>query len=141
MNICKSMRNLYLFNSITLKIFIVLSVLVVVLSSVNCKGKVGKETKGIEKVVASSEGVPGYVKYIAFQNSDSTWGFTVFVNSRPYLLYKQMPFPESGSGFQTRKDAEKIAGDFVKRIREGDLSPELDKATIDSLKHMIKKLR
>jgi hypothetical protein len=85
----------------------------------------------MEKVLV--EDTPSYVKYISFQNSDSTWGFTVFLNSRPYLHHKKIPFRKAESGFHSKKDADNVADVFVNKIRNGDLNPELNKKIIDSL--------
>jgi hypothetical protein len=88
---------------------------------------------GMEMDKVLVEETPSYVKYISFQNSDSTWGFTVFLNSRPYLHHKRIPFRKSETGFQSKKDAENVAELFVNKIRNGDLNPELNKNLIDSL--------
>ena len=85
-----------------------------------------------------SDGYPDYIKFRCFQNPDSTWGFTIFVNSRPYLSYDKIPVPKSASGFQSKTDAENVAGLFVKMIRKGDLTQTLNKKTTDSLGIVIK---
>jgi len=115
---------------------------VVILSSGSCSGR-NENIKSIEasKQVAASDNTPGYVKFISFQNSDSTWGFTVFVNSRPYLHYKRMPYQNARKGFPSKKDAEKIAAVFAGMIRSGDLTPQLENSTIDSLKMLINRVK
>lgn len=85
------------------------------------------------------DGSNSYVKYSSLQNIDSTWGFTVFVNSKPYLVYKKVPVPKAETGFLYKADAEKIANLFVKMIRNGDPNPVLSKELIDSLEVLIKK--
>ncbi len=82
---------------------------------------------------------PVYAKHSSFQNSDSTWGFTIFVNSKPYLLYKRIPVPDAVSGFSSKKEAESVAVFFVKMIRKGNLSPELNLKTLDSLRMVMNK--
>jgi hypothetical protein len=77
--------------------------------------------------------IPAHVKYRSFQNPDSTWGYTIFVDSRPYLHYSKIPFTTTGSGFSSKKDAEIVAGLLVKMIQNGDLEPKLNKRIIDSL--------
>lgn len=74
-----------------------------------------------------------YVRYSSFQNPDSTWGFTIFVNSRPFLLYKKIPVNKSESGFATRKDAESVGALFMKMVKNGDTSPKLTKKALDTL--------
>jgi hypothetical protein len=74
-----------------------------------------------------------YVKYQSFQNPDSTWGFTIFVNSRPFLLYKKIPVNRAKFGFESRKDAETVAEIFVKMIQNGNLKPSIDLNALDTL--------
>jgi hypothetical protein len=74
-----------------------------------------------------------YVKYKPFQNPDSTWGFTIFVNSRPFLLYKKIPVNRAKFGFESRKDAETIARLFVKMINDGNFKPTVGLKTLDTL--------
>lgn len=105
----------------------------------NCSGKHKNNLQADIKGSVSAEEVPGYVKFVAFQNSDSTWGFTLFVKSRPYLHYKRMPYPGAKYGFATRVDAEKIAAAFATMIKNGVTSPELDKVAIDTLKEIVKR--
>jgi hypothetical protein len=80
-----------------------------------------------------SEDVSSYVKYRIFQNSDSTWGFTVFVNGRPYIHQKRIPLNSAITGFRSKRGAEKVADIFVKMIRNGNLNPQLNKNMLDSL--------
>jgi hypothetical protein len=83
--------------------------------------------------VTVAEVNPGLVRYTTFQNLDSTWGYTVFVNSRPYLRTVKMPFKRATTGFRTREDAEVVADLVVKMIKKGDFAPKLDKKVLDSL--------
>jgi hypothetical protein len=123
-----------------LKVLVVCFFAGVILGFNSCTGNNEKKQLSDKiKSQSASEDLPGYVKFISFQNADSSWGFTVFVNSKPYLHYKQMPFSDSKIGFPTRNDAENIAAVFVKMIRNGDLTPELSHSTIDSLKLLERK--
>ena len=83
--------------------------------------------------ITGSEEVFSYVKFRSFQNSDSTWGFTIFVNSRPYIHNKKIPLPSAVTGFRSKKDAENVADLFVKMIKNGNPNPQLNKNTLDSL--------
>lgn len=74
-----------------------------------------------------------YIKFKSFQNLDSTWGFTIFVNSRPFLHYKKIPVSKAEYGFESRNDADIVAGHFVRMIREGNLKPSIDLKTLDTL--------
>jgi hypothetical protein len=81
---------------------------------------------------------PAFVNFRSFQNPDSTWGYTIFVNSKPYLNYTRIQFLKSGSGFSSKRDAESVAGVIVKKIQNGDMMPKLNKRTIDSLELILK---
>ncbi|TAL65309.1 MAG: DUF4907 domain-containing protein [Bacteroidetes bacterium] len=96
------------------------------------------QSKNKRNNVIETDPSQAYIKYSSFQNIDSTWGFTVFVNSRPSLYIKKIPVPGAFSGFLTKTDAEKIADLFVKMIRKGDLNPELNERVLDSLKILLK---
>jgi hypothetical protein len=74
-----------------------------------------------------------YVRFSSFQNPDSSWGFTIFVNSRPFLLYKKIPYDREKFGFVSKRDAEKVARLFMDMVKAGDSSPKLTKKAIDTL--------
>jgi len=88
--------------------------------------------------ITGSEDYPAYVKYRSFQNPDSTWGFTIFVNSRPFLNYKKIPVNSAVTGFESQKDADAVADLFTKMIRKGDLTPRLNNKALDTLGITIK---
>jgi hypothetical protein len=88
--------------------------------------------KNLKQTILSEDNT-AYLKFRSFQNSDSTWGFTIFLNSRPYLHVKKVPARRASTGFRSRKDAENVAELFVEMIREGDMTPKLNRKTIDSL--------
>jgi hypothetical protein len=98
-----------------------------------CNNYVQKEEK---TEIASNETNPLFVKFRSFQNIDSTWGYTIFVNSRPYLHYSRLTYKKNG--FATKRDAEIVAGLLVKKIQNGDLSPKLSKNIIDSIEIQMK---
>jgi hypothetical protein len=98
------------------------------------KGSVD-ETKAGEII---SGGYPLYARFNSFQNPDSTWGYTIFVNSRPYLRVSKMPFKKTSSGYLSKADAEIVADLYVKMIKAGDLAPKLDKKSLDSLELLMK---
>lgn len=103
----------------------------------NCRSKNSMAEKEISDKSASLKNITeenlAYIKFKSFQNLDSTWGFTVFVNSRPFLHYKKIPVNKAEYGFESRKDAEIVAGHFVKMIREGNLKPSINLKTLDTL--------
>ena len=97
-----------------------------------------KSSDGNLPQVTVSEVNPLYVKFRSYQTSDSTWGYTIFLNSRPYLHYTRIPFFKTGSGFTSKKDAEIVAGTIVKMIQNGDMAPKLNKRITDSLESKMK---
>jgi hypothetical protein len=98
-----------------------------------CNNYVQKEEK---TEIASNETNPLFVKFRSFQNIDSTWGYTIFVNSRPYLHYSRLTYKKNG--FATKHDADIVAGLLVKKIQNGDMSPKLSKNIIDSIEIQMK---
>lgn len=80
-----------------------------------------------------------YINFRSFQNSDNTWGFTIFVNSMPFRHYSRIPYKSSSTGFVSREEAEKVATIFVRMIHSGDTSPKLGRKSADSLKITINK--
>lgn len=89
------------------------------------------------KVEITTETVdPLFVKYRSFRNIDSTWGYTVLVNGRPYLHYSRIPY--KNNGFATKHDAEIVAGLLVKMIQNGEMTPKLNKKIIDSIELQMK---
>lgn len=111
--------------------------LIIMLEIISCGKKNSVENNVISDKQISQQTVyeetRAYVKYRSFQNSDSTWGFTIFVNSRPFLLYKKIPVDKAKFGFVSRKDAEKVAGIFVKMINNGNMKPSIDLKGLDTL--------
>lgn len=80
-----------------------------------------------------SEDYPSNVNFRSFQNADSSWGFTIFVNTKPYLHHKKIPLNKANSGFRSKKDADNVARLFTKMIQNGDLNLALNKNAQDSL--------
>lgn len=102
-----------------------------------CRNSIGEKVKdnpdGNKVQQNITEVNPSSVRFSSFQNPDSTWGYTIFVNSRPYFRVTRMPFKKSSPGFRSREDAEIVAGLMVKMIKNGDLSPKFDTKLLDSL--------
>ncbi len=114
--------------------------LVLILLFAGCKnsaGKVDLKTSGRNRTqMTESDVYPSIVKFRSFQNPDSTWGYTIFVNSKPYLHYSSIPL--KNKGFPSRKEAEMVAEVLVKMIQNGDSNPKLSKKIIDSLEIKMK---
>lgn len=98
-----------------------------------------KNSSGIH--LNQNEDNSAYVRFSSFQNPDSTWGFTIFVDSRPFLLYKKIPLVREKSGFESKRDADLVAKLFMDMVKAGDTSPKLTKKAIDTLGIVIGKKR
>ena len=131
-----SMQNCFCTKRILFSISFLILFLTFIFFTAGCRNNASKggklETERLNQTLRS-EDYPVSVKFRSFQNSDSTWGFTVFVNSRPFMHYRKIPVLHSRSGFNSKKDAECVAGFFVKRIQNGDLNAELNNSVLDSL--------
>lgn len=138
----KSMQNLYCERKINVSTRSFIGLLSLLLLSAGCGTRIsGNKIQAGNSMNQISESVdqPTYIKFRSFQNSDSTWGFTIFVNSRPYLHHRRIPLSGVTTGFGSKEDAEKVAGLFVKKIQEGDTSPELNNKILDSLEILTRK--
>ncbi|MBA4321202.1 MAG: hypothetical protein C0408_00145 [Odoribacter sp.] len=81
-------------------------------------GTSGNAPEKIETV-----GYPDDIKAKPFQNSDSTWGFTIYINGKIYIHQQVIPGTGSVTGFQSKKDAAKTAELVIKKIKN-HVSPE-----------------
>jgi hypothetical protein len=118
---------------VSLMIFSVIAIFVIRVRNNEVKQGNAKQERSLITLTGYDE-ARAFYKYRSFQNADSTWGFTIFLNARPYLHYKNIPDNRKEKGFSSRKDAEKVADLFVKLIKNGDLNPQLDRKSLDSLK-------
>jgi hypothetical protein len=120
---------------ISLVSLVILSVfLLLANSSRNSYGNYSKnKLDGNINQLFGSEDYPSYINFRSFQNADSSWGFTIFINTKPYMHHKKIPFNKANSGFRSKKDADKVARLFTKMIQNGDLNPTLNKDALDSL--------
>lgn len=117
-------------SSCTLVVFSILFLLVTCCN--HGSGKIEKNPSGGNKTqTANTDFYPAFVKYVSFQNPDSTWGYTIIVNSRPYLHYSRIPY--KNKGFPLKKEAEIVAGILTKMLQNGDPDPKLSRKLIDSL--------
>jgi hypothetical protein len=102
-----------------------------------CSDKADKQSNDLKSEgqikLTSEEGYSPYVRFSSFQNPDSTWGFTIFADSRPFLHYKKIPVNKSNIGFASKKDAETVAELFVKMIKEGNSSPKITRKELKAL--------
>ena len=120
---------------ISLVSLVILSVFLLLANgSRNSSGSNSKnKLEGNTNQLIGSEDPPSYVNFRSFQNADSSWGFTIFVNTKPYLHHKKIPLNKANSGFRSKKDADNVARLFTKMIQNGDLNPALNKNAQDSL--------
>ena len=120
---------------ISLLSLVILSVfLLFATGSINSSGSNSKnKLDGNINQLIGSEDYPSNVNFRSFQNADSSWGFTIFVNAKPYLHHKKIPLNKANSGFRSKKDADNVARLFTKMIQNGDLNLALNKNALDSL--------
>jgi hypothetical protein len=131
-----SMQNWYSKLKFSSFLFVFGAIPFIILFENGCTNYTSGVRNPVIKAVKTSTETDGYVSNInfhSFQNSDSSWGFTVFVNSKPYLQYRKIPFLKTSSGFRSKNDAEKVATLFINTIEKGDLTPELNEKLLDSL--------
>ena len=83
---------------------------------------------------------PDDIKSKPFRNSDSTWGFTIYVNGKIYIHQQAISVRGSTSGFRTEEDASKTSELFIRKIKN-HISPEtVSVKELDSLGiHVTKK--
>ena len=83
---------------------------------------------------------PDDVKSKPFRNSDSTWGYTIYVNGKIYIHQQVISVAGSTSGFLTEDDAEKASGLVMGKIKN-HISPEtLNEKELDKIGiHVTKK--
>jgi len=79
------------------------------------------------------------IKAQPFRNSDSTWGFTIYMNGKIYIYQQVIPGLKAATGFQSENDAMRAAKLVIKKIRT-NISPEnVNKKELDSLGIITKK--
>jgi hypothetical protein len=83
---------------------------------------------------------PDDIKSKPFRNSDSTWGFTIYVNGKIYIHQQVISVPGSTSGFLTEEDAAKTSDLVIRKIKN-HVSPEtVSEKELDSIGiHLTKK--
>jgi hypothetical protein len=114
-----------------------LMILLCVYLSTGCRDsaeKKSKDDKSENQIQLTIEDrYPSNVRFSSFQNPDSTWGFTIFVNSHPFLHYKKIPVNKAKKGFASKKDAESVAEIFTQMVKEGNTSPKITRKGLDTL--------
>lgn len=109
----------------------------IILISYSCGTKSSRaadNSASVSTVDVSSKGpFPNDIKSKPFRNSDSTWGFTIYVNGNIYIHQQAIPVTGSKSGFLTEQDASKTSGLIIKKIKN-HISPEsVSEKELDSL--------
>src|ERR1035437_1400856 len=84
-----------------------------ILTSNSCGTKSSRASNNSASVstadVSSTGPFPDDIKSKPFRNSDSTWGFTIYVNGKIYIHQQVISVPGSTSGFLTEEDAAKTS--------------------------------
>jgi hypothetical protein len=73
------------------------------------------------------------IRILNFQNADSTWGFTIYINGRPYIHQMMTPGIESIPGFSTKEMARGAGEIIVRKLKRGKIPAGLTKKELDSL--------
>jgi hypothetical protein len=125
------------YSSSILRVFVLFVFVLIFLTNYSCGNKT---TKSITKdpILYNSEKemqeqIAEDIKAKTFRNSDSTWGFTIYVNGRIYIHQQAMTGSKSISGFLIESDADKTSELVVKKIKN-HISPEtVSEKELDSL--------
>jgi len=92
------------------------------------KGLLGTTTEAIIPDRSTAD-----LKALSFRNSDSTWGFTIYMNGKIYIYQQVMPGLKAATGFQSENDTMKAAKLVIKKIKT-NISPEsVNEKELDSM--------
>lgn len=73
------------------------------------------------------------IKVRTFQNSDSSWGYMIFLNSKLTIYQRTIPGKEKSAGFRTESDARKVAGLASKKLLNSPKPVAISHKELDSL--------
>lgn len=105
----------------------------ILISNFSCRNKSEKNIKKENGEVIVTDRYPDDIKTQAIRNADSSWGFTIYVNGKIYVHQKEIPLPESSSGFNSEGDALSVAGLIVNKLKK-HISPEtITRSELESL--------
>ena len=131
------MQNRFSIQRILIQSALLLLLLFLLLSNSACGNRTkrsiedGTSVNIPEKIIANE--YLDDIKARVFRNSDSTWGFTIYMNGKIYIHQPLMPGSKSTSGFKSENDASKVAGLVVKKIKN-HISPKfVNENELDSL--------
>lgn len=68
-----------------------------------------------------------------FQNTDLTWGYSVFVDGKKKINQPTIPGMSGNKGFTTKDAAQKVAEQVVEKLRKGETRPTLKKEELEKL--------
>ena len=95
-----------------------------------------------EAGMSPQETFPDDIKSKAFRNSDSTWGYTIYVNGRIYIHQQGITTQGPTSGFRTEADAVKTSELVVRKIKNHIAPETVSEKELDSLGiHITKKTK
>jgi hypothetical protein len=122
-------------------LFLILLLTVLVLLTEECRRSRSDDnkyrTRSVETKSMVSDGYTVNVRFRSFQNSDSTWGYTIFLNSKPYMHFSGSPVKKTDIVFRSKEEAEAVAGILVKKIQNGEMAPRIDKKQLDSVEQKL----
>lgn len=74
------------------------------------------------------------VSYEIFQNSDSTFGYKILIDTKPYILQNTIPGVAGNRGFKNRKDAIAVSKLIINKINMGEKLPSISLNDLRRLK-------
>ena len=83
----------------------------------------------IENDLSKNDGI----ELKTFQNDNKQWGYDVYLKGKMYLHQTNIPAVQGNNGFQTSRDAEKVANFVIGKIRKGLMPPTITTQELDSL--------
>jgi hypothetical protein len=138
-------KTISLYNSMTrLALIMLLNSLIALSYSCSSKSarKPVKPASLNEAGMSQQESFPDDIKSKAFRNSDSTWGYTIYVNGRIYIHQQVITTLYPTSGFHTEADAVKTSGLVVRKIKNHIAPETVSVKELDSLGiHITKKTK
>ena len=88
---------------------------------------------GIKPAICDS--VPHtHVNYKIITNTDRSYGYEIFVNSKLLVHQPVIPGRQGVSGFTRKADAKKVAILVVKKVQKGLIPPTIEIKELDSLR-------
>ena len=73
------------------------------------------------------------VTYSLFLNSDTTWGYNIYIDGQQAIYQPNIPGAPGNKGFKKNEEAMKIANRVVEKIKQGKFPPTITKEDFKNL--------